>query len=100
MKKHPDAYGLLQWAVYQGEKTFQVVERDDGHIKTSSIDSMFSGYDEWPESERKAIGYAWGRVLDVGCGPGRHSLYVQGKGLATYVLTSLLWPLRSVRREV
>jgi 2-polyprenyl-3-methyl-5-hydroxy-6-metoxy-1,4-benzoquinol methylase len=31
--------------------------------------------------EKKAIDYAKGRVLDVGCGAGRHILYLQKKGL-------------------
>ena len=30
---------------------------------------------------RKAMRYTRGRILDIGCGAGRHSLYLQGKGL-------------------
>lgn len=83
MKRNPDTYGLLQWAYYKGEKVIQITERDDGHLNTAAIDVMFSEYDEWSEAEKEAIGYAKGRVLDIGCGAGRHSLYLQGNGFPT-----------------
>ncbi len=40
----------------------------------------FSEYDEWDECEKEAIKHVKGRVLDIGCGAGRHSLYLQDKG--------------------
>jgi 2-polyprenyl-3-methyl-5-hydroxy-6-metoxy-1,4-benzoquinol methylase len=41
----------------------------------------FLEYEDWPVFERKAIESVKGRVLDIGCGAGRHSLYLQKKGL-------------------
>ena len=35
---------------------------------------------EFAEHETEALGYAHGRVLDIGCGAGRHSLWVAGRG--------------------
>jgi len=58
-----------------------VIERDDGYRDPGNVDALFAGYREWPEPERKAIQWARGRVLDVGCGPGRVALYLQRKGL-------------------
>lgn len=42
---------------------------------------MFRNYKEMPEIEQKALQLAKGKVLDVGCGAGNHSLYLQEKGI-------------------
>lgn len=41
---------------------------------------LFRSYDEMPELERKALDMSFGKVLDIGCGSGSHSLYLQNKG--------------------
>jgi methylase of polypeptide subunit release factors len=42
---------------------------------------LFRGYSEMPKLEQKALQLAKGKVLDVGCGSGSHSLFLQDKGL-------------------
>src|SRR5690606_10444833 len=42
---------------------------------------LFRDYDAMPKIEQKALDLAQGKVLDVGCGAGSHSLYLQEKGL-------------------
>ncbi|WP_299336961.1 bifunctional 2-polyprenyl-6-hydroxyphenol methylase/3-demethylubiquinol 3-O-methyltransferase UbiG [uncultured Psychroserpens sp.] len=42
---------------------------------------LFRDYTEMPILEQKALQLAKGNVLDVGCGSGSHSLYLQNKGL-------------------
>lgn len=43
---------------------------------------LFRGFKEMPAIEKKALQLAKGKVLDVGCGAGSHSLYLQNeKGL-------------------
>lgn len=42
---------------------------------------LFRSYSEMPKLEQKALKLAKGKVLDVGCGAGSHSLYLQKKGL-------------------
>ena len=42
---------------------------------------LFRSYSEMPKLEQKALTLAKGSVLDVGCGSGSHSLYLQDKGL-------------------
>ncbi|RED48445.1 class I SAM-dependent methyltransferase [Seonamhaeicola aphaedonensis] len=42
---------------------------------------LFRNYPDMPKLEQKALELAKGEVLDVGCGSGSHSLYLQKKGL-------------------
>jgi 2-polyprenyl-3-methyl-5-hydroxy-6-metoxy-1,4-benzoquinol methylase len=42
-----------------------------------SVAYLFRSYDEMPQIEQKALQLAKGKVLDVGCGAGSHSLTLQ-----------------------
>ena len=44
-----------------------------------SVAYLFRPYNEMPELEQKALQLAKGRTLDVGCGAGSHSLYLQNE---------------------
>ncbi len=41
---------------------------------------LFRNYKQMPELEKKALKLCKGSVLDIGCGAGSHSLYLQGNG--------------------
>lgn len=76
-----DIFGKALMEYYNGAKPPLVIRRDDGHVEEERfIDRIFSGYDKWSECERKALEYVKGRVLDIGCGAGRHSLLLQERG--------------------
>lgn len=42
---------------------------------------LFRSFKEMPKIEQKALKLAKGNILDVGCGAGSHTLYLQEKGL-------------------
>lgn len=80
MEPEEDAFGQMLLAYYKGKDVSEIVERDDGLTNAILAKGYFSGYDDWHPIEQKAMQLVKGRVLDVGCGAGRHSLYLQKKG--------------------
>ncbi|OGD44932.1 hypothetical protein A3K69_08510 [Candidatus Bathyarchaeota archaeon RBG_16_57_9] len=80
MKPERDAFGQALMHYLGGRDTQYAIERDDGYLDILETGKYFTGYDEWPAHEREAMKHVWGRVLDVGCGAGRHALYLQGLG--------------------
>jgi len=83
-KQFVDAYGEQLWSYFKtGQPDSEIIERDDGLISRGAYGPAlyFSEYKNWSPIEKQAMKYVRGRVLDIGCGGGRHSLYLQGKGL-------------------
>ena len=82
LKPNEDAYGQEIMDCLKGKGSLEIVERDDGYIDVAvqGLAGYFLQFDKWPKYQRQALGYAKGRVLDIGCGPGRCALYLQEKG--------------------
>ena len=77
-----DAYGHLLSDYHNGRENVEIVEREDGFIDTSRLGPLnyFAEYADWAEHQKLAMVDATGRVLDIGCGVGRHCLYLQEQG--------------------
>src|SRR5262245_28289730 len=77
-----DAFGQHLLAQFKNRAaTAEFIERDDGYLDLGSQPGLyFLEYDQWSPLEQQTVDRARGRILDVGCGGGRHSLYLQGKG--------------------
>ncbi len=82
LKPHEDAQGQAMYDTLHGIRAFEIIERDDGFIDVGAFgkDSYLAEFKDWSSQQRKAIQYARGRVLDIGCGAGRCCLYLQNKG--------------------
>ena len=80
LKSKEDVFGQVFLAAHKGAEVDHVIERDDGFVTSNSAKGYFSDYEAWSPDEQKAMRFVKGRVLDIGCGAGRHSLYLQTKG--------------------
>ena len=81
LKDNQDAFGHGMLDYYHGTRTSLVIERDDGYFEPDvGLQQYFADYRQWYNIDRKAMRYVRGRVLDIGCGAGRHALFLQQKG--------------------
>ncbi|MHA2313440.1 MAG: class I SAM-dependent methyltransferase [Candidatus Thorarchaeota archaeon] len=79
MKKIEDGFGQGFLDYLKGRGSL-IIERDDGYVDVSHLKGYFREFKDWSDVERKSMKYVRGKVLDIGCGTGRHCLYLQKKG--------------------
>tara|TARA_R110002020_G_scaffold137434_2_gene306637 strand:- start:170375 stop:171091 length:717 start_codon:yes stop_codon:yes gene_type:complete len=63
-------------------KTYSSLDEED----VIPVPYLFRDFDAMPPLEKKALSLCKGKILDIGCGAGSHSLYLQNKG---YMVTGL-----------
>ncbi|WNM20058.1 class I SAM-dependent methyltransferase [Flavobacterium capsici] len=57
-----------------------ITETSISETDEMTVAYLFRKYNEMPKIEQKALQLCKGKILDVGCGAGSHSLYLQEKG--------------------
>lgn len=75
-----DAWGQAILDCHRGIEDHYIIERNDGYMDASSLEGYFADFKNWSDIERRMPEFVMGRVLDVGCGAGRHALHLQDNG--------------------
>jgi SAM-dependent methyltransferase len=76
-----DLFGKAIWDYHTNNNPENIItetcisEKDEMEVAY-----LFRDYHQMPLIEQKALELARGKILDVGCGAGSHSLYLQNKG--------------------
>ena len=66
---------------------YEIEERSDGRfILYGDSNSYFEPFEEWTSIQKKLAPKINGRILDVGCGGGKHALYFQENGHEVYAM--------------
>lgn len=76
-----DLFAQALWQYYEKGRARLDIEREDGVRYREDLSWYFTPFREFPRHEKQALYFARGRVLDIGCGAGRHSIALQRRGL-------------------
>ncbi len=78
-----DVFGKALLDFYHGQYTEDIITWTNiSEEDTLPLPYLFRDYDAMPSIEQRALQLAKGDILDVGCGTGGHSLWLQDKGLS------------------
>lgn len=91
LQEHEDAFGQAMMDYVEGINMQEAAR--------TGCAVWFSPFESWALRERKAIQFAKGKVLDIGCAAGRHSLYLQDKRLDVLAVDNSPIGLRVCRRR-
>ncbi|MBM3165420.1 MAG: class I SAM-dependent methyltransferase [Bacteroidetes bacterium] len=80
---HEDAYGNNIADTFYGKGGgYDIIEREDGHFTLNGdSDAYTEKFELWSHIQKEASSHVVGKVLDIGCGGGKHSVHFQEQGL-------------------
>jgi len=77
----PDPFGVALRQAFAGHSAAVTIRSDDGLVNQMDMAYYLAGAEAFHPTEAVALSSAHGRVLDIGCGGGRHALHLCGRGL-------------------
>lgn len=81
-KRITDLFGKALLDYQSGNYTEDIITHSSLAGKDEmNLPYLFRTFDEMPKIEQRALELSSGSVLDIGCGSGSHSLFLQNKGL-------------------
>lgn len=100
MSDAQDAFGHELLDYLAGKNSYEIIERDDGMFSVGLGAALyFSQYADWSAPEKRAMEFVKGRVLDIGCGAGRHALYLQEQNFDVHGIDNSPGALEVCRRR-
>ena len=95
----PDPFGQALWDAHSGRPARLMFRRDDGLVNEQDAELYLGGPDAFDSAEAAGLAAARGRVLDIGCGAGRHALVLEERCLAVVGLDVSPLALQVARRR-
>ncbi len=95
-ERTPDPFGLALWSTHSGQPADVILECRNGAVFTDQSQKYFSSRITPPV--KKSLDFLHGKVLDIGCGPGRFALYAQALGYQVDAVDSS-WLATCVAKE-
>jgi SAM-dependent methyltransferase len=98
--EHSDVLGFalmeyLEHGLSEDIRTTSSLEETD----VLPLAHLFRGFAAMPELEQKALKLCTGSVLDIGCGAGSHSLWLQEQGLKVTAIDISLGAIRCTKQR-
>lgn len=75
-----DPFGMALLEAFEGGLGHHEIERDDGYRDSMDATMYFDAAADWPAATGEVLEQLHGRVLDVGCGAGRHAILLRAAG--------------------
>jgi len=76
-----DVFGKALLDFYNGKATEDIITATNiSGEDVLPLEYLFRNFNKMPNIEQKALNLCKGKILDVGCGSGSHSLYLQENG--------------------